>query len=77
MSDAYLGTGQQGACGTATARAREQNGHPDQEVRERRIAELRQQYLEGTYQVDAQELSAAIIREHLADRTYCPNPSSK
>jgi anti-sigma28 factor (negative regulator of flagellin synthesis) len=32
---------------------------------EARIAELRQQYLEGAYQVDAGELSARIIDEHL------------
>ena len=72
MSDAYSGTGQQGACGTATARAREQKDHSDGETRERRIAELRRQYLEGTYQVNAQELSAAMIRRHLAKKTqFC------
>ena len=68
MSDAYSGTGRQEACGTATARAREQRGHPDQDARERRIAELRRQYLEGTYQVDAQEVSAAIVRQHLTKK---------
>jgi len=32
---------------------------------EARIAELRQQYLEGTYQVDAGKLGAKIVDEHL------------
>lgn len=32
---------------------------------ESKIAELRQQYLDGTYGVDAKELSARIVDEHL------------
>jgi len=35
------------------------------EASESRIAELRQQYLDGTYQVGAEKLSAKIIDEHL------------
>jgi anti-sigma28 factor (negative regulator of flagellin synthesis) len=68
MSDAYSQAGPQGACGTATARAREQNGNPDEAARESRIVELRRQYLNDTYQVDAQELSAALIRQHLVKK---------
>lgn len=30
-----------------------------------KILELREQYLEGTYKVDAKELSSRIINEHL------------
>jgi len=32
---------------------------------EARIAELRQQYLEGTYRVDGGKLGAKIVEEHL------------
>jgi anti-sigma28 factor (negative regulator of flagellin synthesis) len=66
MSDAHSLTGTNGSYGTAAVRAREQNGNSDEQARESRIAELRRQYLEGTYQVDARELSAALIRRHLA-----------
>ena len=66
MPDTYLLTGTNGSYGTAAVRAREQGGSSDEVAREQRIAELRRQYLQGTYQVDAQELSAALIRRHLA-----------
>lgn len=35
------------------------------EVSDAKIAELREQYLNGTYQVDADKLSSKIIDEHL------------
>lgn len=66
MSDVYSSAGPQGACGAATARAREHETAQDEQTRGDRISELRRQYLEGTYQVDAQQLSAAILRRHLA-----------
>ncbi|MBV9158074.1 MAG: flagellar biosynthesis anti-sigma factor FlgM [Acidobacteriaceae bacterium] len=50
--------------GAATARAVEPE-EPD--PREARVAELRKQYLEGTYQVEASELIAAIIDKHLEE----------
>jgi anti-sigma28 factor (negative regulator of flagellin synthesis) len=67
MSDAYLPSGTNGSYGTAAIRARKQAGGSDEIAREQRIAELRRQYLQGTYQVDAQELSAALIKRHLED----------
>jgi anti-sigma28 factor (negative regulator of flagellin synthesis) len=66
MSDAYLPTGINGSHGTAAVRARQQDSNSDEVAREQRIAELRRQYLQGMYQVDAQELSAALIKQHLA-----------
>ena len=48
--------------GTATARAVEPK---ERDPREARVAELRKQHVEGTYQVEAPELSAAIIDKHL------------
>ena len=65
MSDVYSLAGSHGAYGTATARAREEDGNLDEQARESRIAELRRQYLEGTYQADAQKISAAIVKQHL------------
>jgi Anti-sigma-28 factor, FlgM len=66
MSNAYLPAGTNGSYGTATVRAREQGCNSDEAAREQRIAELRRQYLQGTYQIDAQELSTAMIKRHLA-----------
>jgi len=37
----------------------------DAEVRESRIAELRERYLAGDYKVDANELSRRLVDEHL------------
>ena len=34
---------------------------------EAKIAELRQQYLDGTYQVPADKISAKIVKEHLQE----------
>ena len=66
MSDAPSLAGTNGSYGTAAVRARKQDGNSAEQAREERIAELRRQYLEGTYEVDARELSAALIRQHLA-----------
>ncbi len=72
MSDVYSQTGTKGTYGAATARAREQRKDSDEQTemgaqaRESRIAELRRQYLAGTYQVDAHELSAALMKRCLA-----------
>ena len=65
MSDAHSSTGTNGSYGAAAVRAREQKGNADEKARQNRIAELRRQYLEGTYRVDAPELSAAIVKNHL------------
>ncbi|MBV9676631.1 MAG: flagellar biosynthesis anti-sigma factor FlgM, partial [Acidobacteriaceae bacterium] len=54
-----------GSHGAAAVRAREQKGNADEEARENRVAELRRQYREGTYQVEVPELSAAIVRRYL------------
>lgn len=37
------------------------------EAPESKIQELRAQYLDGTYQVDAKDLSTKIVDEHLAE----------
>lgn len=37
------------------------------EVPESKIQELREQYLDGTYKVDAKELSSKILDEHLSE----------
>lgn len=66
MSDAYTSTGINGSYGAAAVRARERKGNADEEARKDRIAELRRQYLEGTYRVNGAELSAAIVKKHLA-----------
>jgi len=66
MPDTYPSTGIKGSLGAAAVRARKPNSNADEETRQNRIAELRRQYLEGTYQVDARELSAALIKKHLA-----------
>ncbi len=44
---------------------REQTNKLAAAVREARVAKLRQQYQAGTYQVDADKLSAKIIDAHL------------
>ena len=59
-------TGAHGSYGAAAVRAREKSGNSDEVARENRIAALRRQYLEGTYEVDTRELSAALIKRHLA-----------
>lgn len=55
-----------GAGGTAAAPARESvPEQQDSDVREARVAELRQQVLNGTYEVEAAKLSAKIVERHL------------
>jgi anti-sigma28 factor (negative regulator of flagellin synthesis) len=63
-------TSPSGVTGTAAAAVRKQEVLPTdktQEVNssEERIAELRRRYLEGSYTVDADELSAKIVDAHL------------
>jgi anti-sigma28 factor (negative regulator of flagellin synthesis) len=53
-----------GSNGAATAVARQSEPVPEDRSEER-IAELRRRYLEGTYKVDATQLSAKIIDKHL------------
>ena len=65
MPNVPSSTGAHGSYGAAAVRAREQSGNSDEGTRENRIAVLRRQYLEGTYQVDTRELSAALIKRHL------------
>lgn len=72
MSDICLPAGSHGAYGTAAVRARKHQDSRETDAfnpqtRDARIAELRRQYLEGTYQVDADKLSAALVRRHLAE----------
>jgi len=50
------------ATGTATARVREEE---PENSREDRVDELRRQVQEGTYHVDAAELSSRIVAKHL------------
>lgn len=71
MSEIYSPAGSQGAYGTATVRVRKHQDSNEADAfspqaRDARIAELRRQYLEGTYQVDADQLSAALVAKHLA-----------
>jgi anti-sigma28 factor (negative regulator of flagellin synthesis) len=48
---------------TQTASASESNTRSRE--REKRIADLRQQYLEETYEIDAAQVTASIIDKHL------------
>lgn len=54
-----------GSNGTAAAVARQSEPPKTDRRSEERIAELRRRYLEGTYEVDAAQLSAKIIDKHL------------
>ncbi len=55
-----------GSGGTAAAPAKESvPEQQDSDAREARVAELRQQVLNGTYEVEAAKLSAKIIEQHL------------
>jgi anti-sigma28 factor (negative regulator of flagellin synthesis) len=72
MSNIDSPAGSHGAYGTATVRARKHQDSNEAaafspQARDARIAQLRKQYLEGTYQVDADKLSAVLIRRHLAE----------
>ncbi len=50
---------------TAAALAPELEAPPEGSSREARIAELRESYRQGRYQIDAAELSARILDAHL------------
>lgn len=54
-----------GSNGTAAAVARQPEPAHGETFSEDRVAELRRRYLEGTYNVDATQLSAKIIDKHL------------
>lgn len=54
-----------GSNGTAAAVARQPEAAQGETSSEDRVAELRRQYLEGAYSVDATQLSAKIIHKHL------------
>lgn len=72
MSNPYPQEGISGAQGTATAVQKQlqqpvspAEGEEISEEREQRVAELRKQYLDGTYQVDAGSVSASLVEKHL------------
>ncbi len=54
-----------GSNGTAAAVARQREPVPADSSSDQRVAELRRRYLEGTYKIDAAELSASIVDKHL------------
>jgi anti-sigma28 factor (negative regulator of flagellin synthesis) len=65
MDSPYLPGKASGPSGVAARQARELDSPAEsQAAREARIAELRRQYLAGTYEVDANLLSANIIEQH-------------
>jgi anti-sigma28 factor (negative regulator of flagellin synthesis) len=59
-------TATQSAGAAATAPAKEKAERQD---REARIADLREQYLAGTYKVDAAELSRKLVDSHLRSKS--------
>lgn len=54
-----------GSNGTAAAVARQSEPVQDETSSEDRVTELRRRYLEGSYKVDAAQLSGKIIDKHL------------
>jgi anti-sigma28 factor (negative regulator of flagellin synthesis) len=54
-----------GSNGAAAAMARQREPVQADSEPEDRVAELRRRYLEGTYKVDAAQLSARIVDKHL------------
>jgi anti-sigma28 factor (negative regulator of flagellin synthesis) len=54
-----------GPGGAAAAVTRKAQPTPEGGTPEERIAELRRRYLEGSYKIDAAELSAKIVDKHL------------
>ncbi len=54
-----------GSNGAAAAVARQPEPLQADDLPEDRVAELRRRYLEGSYKVDATQLSAKIIDKHL------------
>jgi len=67
MSEARWSDGTHGGAAAAAAASKqiEKENPGTTPEREARIAELRQQYQQGLYRVDAATLSARIIDEHL------------
>ena len=57
---------QSAGAAAATAPAKEKAERRD---REARIADLREQYLAGTYKVDAAELSRKLVDSHLRSKS--------
>ena len=53
-----------GSDGTAAAVAKS-SAYAGENSREIRIAELRRQYLDGTYRASAEQLSSKLIEKHL------------
>jgi len=49
---------------TAAVRRRSPESEETEQERERRVAELRRQVQDGTYQTDATRLAAAMIEKH-------------
>jgi len=54
-----------GSSGAATAATRSAASTPEGDTPNERIAELRRRYLEGSYKIDAAEVSAKIVDKHL------------
>ena len=54
---------QSAGAAAAAARAKEMTG---KEAREARVAAIREQYLTGSYQVDANELARKLVDAHLS-----------
>jgi anti-sigma28 factor (negative regulator of flagellin synthesis) len=50
----------------ATAVAKARKPAPGPNDREKLVSELRRQYIEGTYQVDADSVSSKIVEKHIA-----------
>lgn len=48
---------------------------PTQNQERERVPQLRQQYLRGTYKVDAKQLSAKIVDHHLKRREFAHHNS--
>lgn len=62
-NDAMPGSSGPGAAAAAVTRRTAST--PEGSTSEERIAELRRRYLDGSYKIDAAELSAKIVDKHL------------
>lgn len=68
MSDAHSPNGNTGSHATAAACARERDETENvSDPRAQRIEDLRRQYQDGTYHVDATDLSKRIVDKHLTE----------
>jgi len=54
-----------GSGGAAAAATRKGQSTPEEDSPDERIAELRRRYLEGSYKIEAAEVSAKIVDKHL------------